>query len=365
MLVMETYRRKVNDSIILRLRIVMITGCILFILFNILDRVVYPALASDLLARRMVTSAGLFLCFLVTYIPEIRKRGIWLADLSMLVAAAGILVLISPLPEPAKSNYYEGLHLVLLAMFTINSFYMFHNIFIGLGILALYVLTATFGTGFNAGNIPYIVSALFFMGSILVFVIILTKIFSQSYYRDFLHTEQLKLLSMNDPLTKLYNRRGFLLLTEERLKLAKRSGSGLMLFFADMDGLKKINDTYGHAEGDRAILAVSEILRKSFRDSDILARFAGDEFAILTDKAGRESEQIFRGRVQNSLEEHHSRQERAYFLSLSMGSIYVEVDDQTTIEGLMVKADEKLYHLKRSKRKSETLLPSIKKRKAA
>lgn len=347
---MEAYRKKVNDAIVLRLRIVMITGCILFIVFNILDHIVYKEWAAEFLSRRMITSACLFLCFLATYIAEIRKRVIWLADCAMLVAAAGILVLISPLENPAQSNYYQGLHLVLLAMFTINSYYVFHNLFIGLGILALYVLTVTLGTTNIAANFPFIVSALFFMGSILIFVSILTRIFSQSFYRDFLLTEQLKHISMNDVLTQLYNRRGFLLLAGEQLKIAQRDGIGLMLFFADVDGLKKINDSYGHAEGDRAIIKIAEILRKSFRDPDIVARFAGDEYAVLAVKAGRESERIFQERVQDNLDEYNARREKPYFLSLSMASIYFQVDKDTVIEALMARADEKLYQMKRFKK---------------
>jgi diguanylate cyclase (GGDEF)-like protein len=346
---MDAYNLKVNEAIILRLRIVMITGCILFIVFNILDRLVYPAFAEAYLGKRMVISAGLFLCFLVTYLPQVYKRGIWIADISVLVAAGGILALIAPLPDPAASNYYQGLHPVVLAMFTMNSFYIMHNIFIGLIILSFYVVTVTLGTGFTAANIPYIASALFFMGSTFIFVTILTRIFSESYYRDFLNTQQLHQLSMNDSLTKLYNRRGFLLLTEERLQIAKRRQSDLMLFFADMDGLKVINDNYGHAEGDQAILDVAEILRKSFRETDILARFAGDEFAILTDKMGRESEQIFRTRVQEAVDEFNARKTQRYFLSLSMGSIHFKVSETTTIEAVMVEADKKLYQLKRTK----------------
>src|SRR3989338_8947318 len=96
------------------------------------------------------------------------------------------------------------------------------------------------------------------------------------------HTEEmLRELSITDELTNLYNRRGFLTLAADRLKLTRRSKTGLWMFFADVDGLKHINDTFGHQEGDRALTDVAQILKKIFRESDIIARLSGDEFIIL------------------------------------------------------------------------------------
>ena len=92
--------------------------------------------------------------------------------------------------------------------------------------------------------------------------------------------QALRSLTIIDDLTKLYNRRGFLTLAERHLKLAVRKKTGVFLLFADLDGLKIINDTFGHLEGDRALVDAADILRNSFRSADIIARLGGDEFTV-------------------------------------------------------------------------------------
>ena len=101
--------------------------------------------------------------------------------------------------------------------------------------------------------------------------------------------QALRSLTIIDDLTKLYNRRGFLTLAERHLKLAVRKKTGVFLLFADLDGLKVINDTFGHLEGDRALVDAADILRASFRSADIIARLGGDEFTVFPIEAAAES----------------------------------------------------------------------------
>ena len=88
--------------------------------------------------------------------------------------------------------------------------------------------------------------------------------------------------SLTDALTGLYNRRGFLTLGAQFLKIGRRMGKEIFVLFADVDSLKAINDQRGHAEGDKVLVKVSDILKKTFRQSDIISRIGGDEFAIVT-----------------------------------------------------------------------------------
>ncbi len=88
-------------------------------------------------------------------------------------------------------------------------------------------------------------------------------------------------LATTDELTQLYNRRGFFLLGEQQMRMARRTASHLLLIFIDVDQLKYINDHYGHKEGDRALIETAEALRATFRSADIVARISGDEFAVL------------------------------------------------------------------------------------
>jgi diguanylate cyclase (GGDEF)-like protein len=161
---------------------------------------------------------------------------------------------------------------------------------------------------------------------------------------------QAELLNMafRDDLTGLYNRRGFLMLAEQQLKLALRSGHGAFLFFLDLDGLKRINDTFGHQTGDFALIGAADLLRVTFRDSDILARFGGDEFAVLVLEAGDRSEEIIMRRLE---ENQHAKggEHRGYRLSLSVGSARFDSLQPSSIGVLMMLADEAMYERKRKR----------------
>ena len=124
--------------------------------------------------------------------------------------------------------------------------------------------------------------------------------------------EELESLSLRDDLTGLYNRRGFFLHAEQQLKLyrERKVGKGLWLMVADMDGLKKINDTHGHLEGSAAIKKVGQILIKSFRDSDIIARPAGDEFIVLAINATDDIAGLISARLRTNLDDYNSRSKK-------------------------------------------------------
>lgn len=163
--------------------------------------------------------------------------------------------------------------------------------------------------------------------------------------------ESLRELSLTDELTHLYNRRGFLTLADDRLKSARRAKTGLWLFFADVDGLKHINDTFGHQEGDRALVEVAQVLKKDFRASDIIARLSGDEFVILikTTFASDNCEELVLARVEKSLNDLNLQGARNYDLSLSMGACHFGGADQWSVGSMMTRADEKLYELKKTR----------------
>ena len=90
--------------------------------------------------------------------------------------------------------------------------------------------------------------------------------------------EDLRTLTLVDEITGLYTRRGFLALVEQKFKIAGRLNRGVLLLLGDLDGLRGINDTLGYEEGDRALIEAANILKETFRESDIIARIGGDEF---------------------------------------------------------------------------------------
>lgn len=163
--------------------------------------------------------------------------------------------------------------------------------------------------------------------------------------------EELESLSLKDDLTGLYNRRGFFLHAEQQLKLfrARKVGKGLWLMVADMDGLKKINDTYGHLEGSAAIKAVGDILLKTFRDSDIVARPAGDEFVVLAINAQDDIAEKIPARIQAKLDAYNAKSGKSYRLDISYGLAPIRHDEETTLPEIIKQADEAMYENKRRK----------------
>jgi diguanylate cyclase (GGDEF)-like protein len=159
----------------------------------------------------------------------------------------------------------------------------------------------------------------------------------------------LQRLASVDELTGLYNRRGFLTLAEQSRKLARRARKPFALVFVDLDGLKWINDTLGHSEGNRAITDAVFVLTDSFRQSDVLCRLGGDEFAILMIDASEETAGIVRGRLMEKVERLNREGNRPYRLSLSLGMLLCESDEAESLEKLLEKADALMYQEKKKK----------------
>lgn len=165
--------------------------------------------------------------------------------------------------------------------------------------------------------------------------------------------ERLRNLSLTDELTGLNNRRGFMILSNGLLKFARRANHPLCLLYIDMDSLKSINDTYGHAQGDTALTHFAHILTKTFRESDVIARMGGDEFAVLTIDATESNLNVIQARLQSNVDTHNLEAVRGYALSFSLGIIRVDLNSTFTVEALLAQADQAMYaHKKKRKRKA-------------
>jgi len=175
----------------------------------------------------------------------------------------------------------------------------------------------------------------------------------QAFVRDITERKRLeneiKALSITDPLTGLYNRRGFLTLSEQQMKIADRKKQGLLLLFADLDEMKWINDNLGHEKGDDALIETASVLRQVFRQSDIIARIGGDEFAILA-MGDKTLEGVLIDRLQELIKERNSLNGRVYRLSLSVGAAWSDPQNPQTIDSLMSRADQAMYDEKRKKK---------------
>jgi diguanylate cyclase (GGDEF)-like protein len=160
----------------------------------------------------------------------------------------------------------------------------------------------------------------------------------------------LRSLSLIDDLTGLYNRRGFSDLGEQYLKLARRSGRGVTMVYLDLDRFKTINDSLGHHVGDRALLKVADILRATFRRSDIIARLGGDEFGVLALKAADESSELLVERLRERIIDFNESSPEPYQLSVSIGMAHHDDDLRVRLEDMVAEADSAMYREKHGKR---------------
>jgi diguanylate cyclase (GGDEF)-like protein/PAS domain S-box-containing protein len=162
--------------------------------------------------------------------------------------------------------------------------------------------------------------------------------------------EKLRALSLVDELTGLYNRRGFITLAEQQLKLSARMKRELVMLFTDLDNLKWINDKLGHKEGDKAIVDIANILKNVFRGSDIVARVGGDEFAVLAIEPCAAFNAVLTKRLGENIEAHNAKAGRPYNLSLSIGTSCYDPNDPLTLDELISQADSMMYGHKRMRK---------------
>lgn len=163
--------------------------------------------------------------------------------------------------------------------------------------------------------------------------------------------QKIRSLSLVDELTGLYNRRGFLAFGRQQLKNCIREKKRAMLIFADMDGLKKINDLFGHQFGDQALYETGNILRNVMRESDIVARIGGDEFAVLVVESDLESNELILKRIKGGFFNYNLDRPLAQNLSISFGVSFFDYEKPSTVTELLFKADRLMYAEKSKKAK--------------
>jgi diguanylate cyclase (GGDEF)-like protein len=162
---------------------------------------------------------------------------------------------------------------------------------------------------------------------------------------------ELRYLALTDDLTCLFNRRGFFAAATQQLKLAQRNGKNLLLLLCDVDNLKEINDSYGHREGDLALIHTADALEHTFRDSDILARLGGDEFVVLATEASVQTSEVLLRRLEKALKKSNAGESR-YQLSLSVGVARFDPKRAVSLGELIAQADEAMYDQKRNHQES-------------
>lgn len=166
--------------------------------------------------------------------------------------------------------------------------------------------------------------------------------------------DELRALLLVDELTGLPNRRAFITLSEQRLKLALRMGRDVLMIFIDVDHLKYINDTWGHLAGDRALIDTARVLKESCREADIIARLGGDEFVALMTVESDQTAELVCERIKARVEAHNLETPRGHPLSLSVGATRTK-SEGTMLADLLAQADTALYEQKRGRGRPQAL----------
>lgn len=157
-------------------------------------------------------------------------------------------------------------------------------------------------------------------------------------------------VATRDGLTGLFDQTSFKHRLKEELERQVRYGSPISLVMFDIDHFKPVNDTYGHAEGDRVLRQVADILRQQIRLMDTAARYGGEEFAIILPEVEQEAAYIFAERLRQKIEEYFKASEDPFEITISLGLKTVQQGTEISSEAFIVAADEQLYRAKNSGR---------------
>jgi len=178
--------------------------------------------------------------------------------------------------------------------------------------------------------------------------------YQQALHRVQLANEKLESQSLSDHLTGLNNRRGFFSFGLQQMKIAKRLKEDNYLLFLDIDNLKEVNDKYGHAVGDLLLQGAAAILKTTLRESDIMGRIGGDEFAVLAMRSKGMGERSLLARIEGSVQAFRIRKYPRLRLSLSMGLVRVDPQKYQQLDGFLAHADFLMYQEKRRKERQGT-----------
>ena len=189
------------------------------------------------------------------------------------------------------------------------------------------------------------------------FTNIITNALASTYELSALSSKKdaLESVSYTDELTGIFNRRGLAVYGQNSINQSLVMHDGGLVIFADMDGLKKINDTYGHDSGDIAIKAEVKILKEAFRTSDVIARFGGDEFVIVAPKMSMELFKQRCDKIEDMSRRWNEESGEEFTLSISLGAVEFS-SDNFDLTSLVTEADKAQYEVKKEHHKERRTL---------
>jgi diguanylate cyclase (GGDEF)-like protein len=318
------------------------------------------------------TAGGLFLLGIsVNLIPAKHRIGVWIADLAAIALSLLVLALFSGEIFNALHvfNFSTRIHAsqqTLACLILLTTVALLRraergvlSIFLGRGIGAttarvlgpvLIVLPIfreiTRAHVINARIIPehFATAILASIATALSMILLLALVWRINSMEMEIHD-----LSLRDELTGLYNLRGFSLLSEQALRLAQRSQLPLSVLFIDLDHLKQINDSFGHDAGSAFLVETAEILKQTFRETDVMGRVGGDEFAVVC-QGSHVAISVAAQRLQAACALRNAESVRRFPLSFSIGFVTAEEHARQSLKELLTEADKAMYEEKRRKK---------------
>lgn len=158
--------------------------------------------------------------------------------------------------------------------------------------------------------------------------------------------EKLRHLVAIDSLTGAYNRGVGLAIFENMLKTLKRNQDVLSICYIDVNGLKYVNDNFGHFEGDELLVLVCQYIKGVIRENDILCRLGGDEFMIILPRCTKENAEAIIRRISANIDRDKEKKLKPYDISFSFGIIQVDPDNEVSVDTIIEMADMKMYQYK-------------------
>lgn len=204
-------------------------------------------------------------------------------------------------------------------------------------------IITVFVSTFSIRHLPQTISYVILCG---IIGFLLGKLIKSYQARE----DMLQDLALIDELTGLYNRRGFFLFAAQLVKLSDRTQKGLVLIYADLNNLKLANDQYGHSEGDKVLVCVADVLKNTFRGSDIIGRMGGDEFIVVAMGTEMKNMDTIRRRLDAAIDKADCKKDLKCAISLSMGLVYYNPEQPCSIEELVRRADMLMYEEKKRAR---------------
>jgi len=167
-------------------------------------------------------------------------------------------------------------------------------------------------------------------------------------------SELARLFTM-DPLCNIYNRNGFIRLADKMLAESIENDTSILISFIDMDGLKMINDNFGHKEGDFALQTLAAVISKCCNNNKICARFGGDEFIVFGVNSNEKEIRDFESDFNLNIKQTNMLIQKPYELGASIGTIVTKADSESKLFQLISRADELMYEKKKKKKTSRYL----------